>query len=177
MCVCACVYFCSFDGDVDAFGSMTMKITEIKTRNNSTPMFKCVVFLIYVFSGLNNTYVQCSCMLYVGCQTGTGKYLLAICNVSHIFTGKFSSIWKFPFGDLIFDAVQCTLYIQLHLNYNIVDGKTFRIFVGHCLVLVFALSCISLCAFWDLIKPNVNTFGKLKNYFELRISFNLSEKT
>lgn len=95
-----------FDGDVDTFRSMTVKITEIKTRNNSTSVFNDSMwgFLIYVFSGLNNTYV-CVCWL-------PGRYR------------NISSFRKFPIGDLISDS--------LYMATGIVYGKTLYIFVGHC---------------------------------------------
>lgn len=88
-----CVYFCSFDGDVDAFGSMTVKITEIKTRNNSTSVFNDSMCGFFNLCFQRFEQYICSMFMYVGCQTGNGKYLLAICILSN---GKFLSFENFP---------------------------------------------------------------------------------
>lgn len=133
-----------FDGDVDAFRSMTVKITEIKTWNNSTSMFHDSMcgLLIYVFSNCWTIHM----FMNVGCQPGTGKLpsgnmqcALNIC----------TSFWKFPVGDLIFDAIHA---VALKLQ-----QCWWKNFSHICRSIVSSVSFCSLCWF-DFIEFCVHKF-------------------
>lgn len=170
-----------FDGDVDAFRSMTVKVREIKTWNNSTSMFNDSMCGLLIYVSLQFEYYICLWMLDV--RHVPGNFLLAICSAPNIciFTGKIfkfleiSRCWRYT----------CTVALKLQHCWWINFSHICRSLLS---VLVFALSAdfISLnfvCTHsllrsetWDWSEREY-FFGKLKNYFELEISLGLFENT